>query len=157
MPYFEWSSLDPSIILENAAVKELAHLQKDSATESWSNNNHGYLVTFVGSKINHTLRLTLEALINRIDIEESFYQLELHQKGTSGNELLKQVHNVLAKVALMIPDENKDFLLPLVDEYEYSKFAPFLPEHVNRKFILGEICDVRGTLEFLTRWFFKKY
>jgi ATP-dependent Lhr-like helicase len=144
-------SLDSSIVLEDAAVKELAHLQKDIATGSWSNNHHGYLVTFAGSKINHTLRLTLKTLINNIDIEESFYQLTFHQKGTPGNELLKQVQNVLAKIALMTQDEYQDVLLPLVEEYEYSKFAPFLPEQVNRKFILGEVCDVKGTLEWLLR------
>jgi ATP-dependent helicase Lhr and Lhr-like helicase len=142
-------SLEPSIILEDAAVKELAHLQKDIATESWSNNSHAYLVTFAGTKINHTLRLTLEALINNIDIEESFYQLELHQKGTSGNELLKQIYEVIGKIALMTEDEYKDFILPLVDEYEYSKFTRFLPECFNRRFILGEICDINGSLEWL--------
>jgi hypothetical protein len=45
----------------------------------------------------------------------------------------------------------KNFLLPLVEEFEYSKFAPFLPEHFNRKFILGEICDVKETLDWLAR------
>jgi hypothetical protein len=109
------------------------------------------VVTFADTKINHTLSLTLETLIKNIDIEESFYQLKLHQKGTPGNELLKQVQNLLAKIALMAQDEYKDLLLPLVEEYEYSKFAPFLPEHFNRKFILGEICDVEGTLEWLAK------
>jgi hypothetical protein len=91
--------LDPSIVLEEAAVTELAHLQKNIATESWSNNSHTYLMTFAGTKINHTLNSTIETLIKNIDIEESFYQLKLHKKGTSGNELLKQVHNSLAKIA----------------------------------------------------------
>lgn len=145
--------LDPSIILEDAAVKELEHLQKIIATESWSNNNYAYLVTFAGTKINHTLNLTLKSLVNNIDIEASFYQLKLHQKGTSGNELLKKVHDVLGKIKLMTQDEYQDFLLPLVDEYDYSKFARFLPEHVNRKYILGEVCDVKGTLEWVVRGF----
>jgi ATP-dependent Lhr-like helicase len=144
-------SLNPSIILEDAAQRELAHLQKSIATDSWSNNSHAFFVTFAGTKINHTLSLTIEKLITNIDIEESFYQLKLHQKGTPGNELHKQVHNLLAKIALMTQDEYKDFLLPLVEEYEYSKFAPFLPEHFNRKFILGEICNVKGTLEWVAR------
>lgn len=47
--------------------------------------------------------------------------------------------------------EYRDFLLPLVDECDYFKFARFLPEHVNRKYILGEVCDVKGILEWIDR------
>ncbi|MCL6590592.1 MAG: hypothetical protein K6U80_11605 [Firmicutes bacterium] len=42
--------------------------------------------------------------------------------------------------------------MPLVEEYDYSKFAPFLPEKYNRKYILGEVCDVSGTLDWLTNF-----
>ncbi|MCL4514031.1 MAG: DEAD/DEAH box helicase [Firmicutes bacterium] len=151
--YILWGGeLHASINLDDVAQKELEHLRKDVPTKSWAKPGHAFLVTFAGTKINTTLALALGALMN-VEARGDFCQVELHRKGTSGAEVLNQAYKVVRKIITsMTPEEFEQLLISLVKEHEYSKFHIFLPDRFNRKFILGEFCDIKGTLEWLVRY-----
>lgn len=140
--------LEASIDLDHSGQKELENLRETIPLKSWTKPNHAYLITFTGTKINHTLALSIKALLN-IEVEEDFYMLDLYSKKTPGDEIFKKVQELFETLSLLTCEELESFLSPLVEEYDYSKFTPFLPETFNKKFIIEEVFDLEGTLDWL--------